>query len=89
MVEAIALQVLDNFLLQYNVGQVLALAFVLGALATIPAKSLRILALHVLAFGLVFALTPASVLGTAPELFRLLGVALVMIGPVLFVSSSR
>jgi hypothetical protein len=89
MVEAIPLQVLDNFLLQYNVGQVLALAFVLGALATIPLKSLRILALHVLGFGLLFALTPASVLGTAPEIFRILGVALAMLGPVLYVSSSR
>jgi hypothetical protein len=89
MVEAIVLQVVDNFLLQYNVGQVLALAFVLGALATIPLQSLRILALHVLAFGLLFALTPATVLGTTPEIFRLLGVALVMLGPVLFVSSSR
>jgi hypothetical protein len=68
---------------------VLALAFVLGALATIPLQSLRVLALHVLGFGLVFALTPAAVLGSTPEVFRMLGVALVVLGPVLFVSSAR
>ena len=56
MVEAIPLQVLDNFLLQYNVGQVLALAFV-GPGSAFLRGSISLLLLIVGGVSLAVAMT--------------------------------
>jgi len=82
---ALPLQLLDSFLIQYTVGHVLVLGFVLGILGTLPLKSLKTTALVILTFGLLFALTPASVMGALGRPLRLLGVGLLVVGPVLFV----
>ncbi|PSP84749.1 hypothetical protein BRC83_04725 [Halobacteriales archaeon QS_1_68_17] len=84
---ALPLQVIDNFLIQYNIGQVLLLAFVLGALATLPLRSRKVLSLHVIVFGLLFLVTPQSLLEDL--YFKFIGIALLVLGPMLFITARR
>ncbi len=92
------LQVIDSFLLGYNVGDALIVLLVLGILATIPLKSWKVLTLHLLLFGLIFFLTPNSlfaVKATGNHLlssalqYKLLGLALLVVSPVLFATAKR
>lgn len=83
---ALPLQVIDNFLLQFNVGQALLFVFVLATLAVLPMKSRKMLGLHVLTFGLIFLVTPDSL---QPVEYKFLGVALLFIGPFLLITGRR
>jgi len=83
---SVALQLMDDFLLNYNVGQALLAAFVLTILGTLPLKSRRIVALVCLLFGLIFLVTPISLSSLA---FKFLGVVLVLVGPLLYVTGTR
>ncbi|WP_129113124.1 hypothetical protein [Halegenticoccus tardaugens] len=78
------LQVIDSFLLNYNVGQALLLVFVLTTLGMLPLKSQRLLAINTIVFGLVFMMTPSSL---APMHYLFLGLVLLVVGPVLYVTS--
>ena len=86
---AVALQVIDSFLLSYNAGDALLVLFVLGILGTIPLKSVKVLLLHFLMFGLILSLTPASALAVSPGGSHLLGSALQykLVGLALLVAS--
>lgn len=93
---ALPLQLLDSFLLNYNVGDALLVVFLLGVLAVIPLKSWKVLTLHLLVFGLLFFLTPSSMFAVEPTgshllgstvQYKLVGLALVLISPVLYISS--
>jgi len=81
---ALPLQILDNFLLQYNVGQALLLVFILATLAGLTQKSQKILGVQWIVFGLVFLLTPSSL---EPVHYKFLGVALLFAGPLLYVTA--
>jgi hypothetical protein len=95
---ALPLQVVDSFLLNYNVGDALVLVFALGLLATLPMRSRRLTTLHVILFGLVLLLTPSGalavnssgnhLLGSALQ-YKLLGLGMLVVGPVLYTSGSR
>ena len=78
------LQLLDSFLLDYNVGQALLLLFILTTLGALPLKSLKFLAANAVVFGFVFILTPASLM---PTHYRFLGISLLVVGPMLFVTA--
>lgn len=80
------LPLIDDFLRNYNVGQALLLAFVLAVLGTLPLKSRRVSALTLVVFGVVFAVTPSMV---APFQYRLLGLGLLVLGPVVYVTARR
>jgi hypothetical protein len=92
------LQVIDSFLLQYNTGDALLVVFVLGLLATLPLKSLKVTMLHIIGFGALFLLLPGSMfavdsggahlLGSVLQ-YKMLGLGLLVIGPVLYTSASR
>lgn len=93
---ALPLQLLDSFLLGYNAGDALLVMFVLGILAVIPMKSWKVLTLHLLLFGLIFFLTPASMLAVNPNgahllgsalEYKLIGLGLLLISPVLYATS--
>lgn len=75
------LQVIDSFLLDYNVGQALLLVFVLATLGALPLKSAKVLGLHFMAFGVIFLLTPQSLV---PMHYLFLGIVLVLVGPLLW-----
>ncbi|MFB6106874.1 MAG: hypothetical protein ABEJ70_07865 [Halobacteriaceae archaeon] len=83
---ALPLQLVDNFLLPYNFGQALLLLFVLAILGTLSLRSRKTLAATLVLFGLVFAMTPSS---QAPVHFRFLGIALLVFGPVVYVTGNR
>jgi hypothetical protein len=93
---AAALQVIDSFLLSYNAGDALLVLFVLGILGTIPLKSVKVLLLHFLLFGLILALTPASALAVSPGgshllasalQYKLVGLALLVASPLVYATS--
>ena len=91
------LQIIDSFLLKYNVGDALLVIFALGFIgALVVVKSRKALLLHVVTFGLILFLTPASALGVeasgshflASNLqYKLVGLALLTLGPVLYTTS--
>ena len=78
------LQVVDSFLLQYNVGQALLLAFVLVTVGTLPLRSQRLIALNFIVFGLVFLLTPQAL---APFHYMFLGLVLLVVGPLVYATA--
>ncbi|RXK51922.1 hypothetical protein [Halorientalis pallida] len=84
---ALPLQVIDNFLLQYNVGQALLAIFILSALAALPLKSQRVYAMQFLGFGLLFLLTPQSML--AKPHWKFLGIALLVLAPMVYVTAKK
>jgi hypothetical protein len=82
----VPLQLVDNFLLQYNVGQVLALGYVLALLGSFAVASARVVALNTVIFGLLFVAAPSSLV---PFHFKLLGLGLLVAAPLMYTLSSR
>jgi hypothetical protein len=80
------LQLIDSFLLDYNVGQALLLGFVVTTLGILPLKSQRLVAGNAMVFGVVFALTPSSLV---PLHYLFLGIVLLVVGPMLWVTARR
>ncbi len=76
------LQFIDEILIDYTLAEVLLITFVVAVLATLPLKSVRVVGLVVTTFGAVFMLSP-----TMPDYMLLLGVGLVVVGPMMFVTS--
>ncbi|WP_435333686.1 hypothetical protein [Haloarchaeobius sp. TZWWS8] len=83
---ALPLQLIDNFLLSYNVGHALLALLAVSILGALPLKSTKLIGLNLVLFGALFVLTPASL---APLPFTFLGVALLVVGPMVFVSGKR
>ena len=80
----IPLQLIDNFLMDYSVGHALLLVFVLAVLGGFAVnRSTKLLGLQLSVFGLIFVLTPSTMM---PESFLYLGLALVVVGPVVVVA---
>jgi hypothetical protein len=78
------LQVMDNFLRQYSVAHAIFLLFVFALLAGLAKKSMKLTGLQLSVFGLIFVLTPLS---THPLFFQFFGLALLVVGPVIFVAA--
>ena len=78
------LQIVDTFLLNYNVGQALLFVFGLATVGILPLGSRRLLGLNTIVFGLVFALTPQSIV---PIHYLFLGIALMVVGPLLYTTA--
>ena len=78
------LQVVDSFLLNYNVGQALLLVFILVTVGTLPLKSQRLLSVNLIVFGLVFLLTPQALV---PFHYMFLGLVLLVVGPLVYVTA--
>ena len=82
---ALPLQVVDNFLLQYNFGQVLLAVLILSFLASLPLKSRKVFAAQFISFGLIYMLTPQSLLAEAH--WKFLGIALIVLGPMVYMTA--
>ncbi|WP_396611801.1 hypothetical protein ACH9L7_00505 [Haloferax sp. S1W] len=80
------LQLIDSFLLNYNIGQALLLVFILSTVGALPLKSRRVLGINTIVFGLIFLLTPVAI---AKPHYLFLGVTLLIVGPILYVSGRR
>ena len=79
------IQLVDSFLLEYNVGQALLLVFVFATVGVLPLRSQKVLAANVMAFGALFALTPQSLV---PIHYLFLGLGLLVVGPLLYTTAS-
>ena len=86
MIEFVPLPLIDDFLINYNVGQALLLLFVLSVLGAIPLGSRKVLSLNAIVFGLIFVVTPASL---APLHYKFLGIALLVAAPLLYTTASH
>ena len=80
------LQVIDSFLLNYEIGQVLLLVFALATLGLFGLGSKKVLSLHFGAFGLVFLMTPQAI---NSRIYLFLGLALLVVAPMLFVTADE
>ena len=89
MVGLVALQLVDTFLLDYHVGHVLVLLLGLSVLGLLPLGSRRALSVTVLAFGLLFLVTPFTLFGGDPAPYLFLGIALLVVGPILYAFSDE
>lgn len=78
------LQVVDGILRQYSVAHVILLLFVGALLAGFVKKSMKLMGLQFTLFGLLFFLTPIS---THPMWFQYLGLGLIIVGPVVFITA--
>jgi NADH:ubiquinone oxidoreductase subunit H len=86
MTQFVPLPLIDDFLINYNVGQALLLLFVLSVLAAIPLGSRKVLSLNAITFGVLFVVTPASL---APLHYKFLGIALLVAAPLLYSTARR
>lgn len=82
---ALPLQVMDNFLLDYHIGHALIVGFALVMLASLPLRSRKVLALNAILFGIIFMVTPFQMVES--PLYRLGGLALVIVAPLLYVTA--
>lgn len=80
------LQVLDKFLLQYNLGQVLLVVFALAFLVGLTQRSGKLLAVQTVTFGLLFALVPSI---DGPNYFLYIGLGLLVVAPIMFALAKR
>lgn len=96
MATLVPLQLVDSFLLKYNVGDAFLLLFGLGVVAAIMIRSRKVLALQSGLFGFIFVATPTSMLVAAdnsllsePMAYKFFGLVLVLAGPVLYATAKR
>lgn len=82
------LPLVDDFLANYHVGHALLVLFVLSIVGTIPLGSRKVISINTLLSGVLFLVSPVSELGSDPFLFRFLGIALLVIAPVLYTTAS-
>lgn len=82
----IPLQFVDSILLDYHIGQVLLLVFGLSIVGTLPLGSRKVFAMNLTAFGLIFALTPQSLI---PLWYMFLGLVLLLVGPILWYTAGE
>ena len=85
------LQVIDSFLLNYTIGDVLLLGFALGAVGILPTRSLKMLGAHTVSIGALLLLIPASMmvpnagsLLASSFAYKMVGILLVALAPVLY-----
>ena len=83
----VPLQTIDNFLRQFHVGHLLVLGLVLSILAALPLKSAKVLAINVILFGTIFLLVPIPLTGDS-SFYRLFGIGLIIVGPMLYFSAN-
>lgn len=83
MLDLVPFQLVDDIVQSYNLGQVLVLALVASVLGSF-ALSKKLLSINVIVFGLLFMIAPSNL---APLPYKLLGVALIVMGPVLYTTT--
>ncbi|WP_435074503.1 hypothetical protein [Halorubrum sp. HHNYT27] len=72
---------IDTFLLDYHLGHVILLGFIVSLLGSVPLKSQRVIAAVFGGFGLIFLVAPYT---TMPKTYILIGIPLILIGTLLW-----
>ena len=83
----VPLQVLDDFLLNYNVGQALLLLFILSLPAGYVQGSRKITAINLILFGAIFIVIPS--IGGGETYYAFLGIGLLVLGPMVYSTAER
>ena len=83
------LPLIDDFLVNYHVGHALLVLFALSVVGVIPLGSRKIVSINAVMFGLLFLVIPGSMIGDDPFTYRFLGLALVIVAPLLYVTARR
>jgi len=90
------LQIIDSFLLNYTIGDVLLVSFIVGAVGILPTRSLRMLGVHTVGVGALLLVTPASAMEpsagsllSSPFAYKLVGLVLLSLAPVLYAVGRR
>jgi len=81
------LPIIDDFVANYHVGHVLVLLLVLSVVGTLPLGSRKVVSINATLFGLLLLVTPGSLVGDDPFTYRFLGIALVVVAPILYVTA--
>lgn len=81
------MQLLDDFIINYDVGQALLLVFVLTLPAGYVQGSRKITAINFALFGTIFLIIPSIDGGSI--LFAFLGLALLVLAPMLYTTAKR
>ena len=74
----------DSILLDYNIGQILLVGFVLTTLGALPLKSQQVIGINTILFGIIFLVTPKSLM---PNFYLFLGLTLIVIGPMVYATA--
>lgn len=90
------MQVLDTFLLDFNIGDVLLPVVVLGGMVLLLQRTQKLFGLHILTFGLLFLLLPegmlepkASSIFAQAAFYKFFGLALLVLAPVVYALGRR
>jgi hypothetical protein len=83
------LPLFDDFVAQYHIGHVLVLLLALSVVGTLPIGSRKIVSINAALFGILFLATPGSMLGPNAFPYRFLGIALVVVAPILYMTARR
>jgi len=75
---------IDTFLLDYHLGHVILLGFVVSLLAAAPLKSQKVIGSIVAGFGAIFLVAPYT---TMPQTYVLAGIPMILIGALLWTMS--
>ena len=93
---ALPLQIIDSFLFDYNIGDVLLLVVVVGALGILVKRSNKLFGIHLLTFGLLLLILPGSMLSPKPgsvlasvAMYKFTGLALLVLAPVIYSMGRR
>lgn len=76
----VPLQVIDSFLLDYEIGQALVLAFILAIPGVLILGSKKLLGMFLALFGVIFLLTPQAI---NSRIYLFLGLSLIIVGPMI------
>ena len=78
--------VIDTFLLDYHLGHVILLGFIVSLLGAVPLKSQKVIASVFAVFGAIFLMAPYT---TMPKMYVLGGIPLILIGTLLWTMAGR
>ena len=93
---ALPLQIVDSFLFNYNIGDVLLLVVALGAIGMLVQRSNKLFGIHLLTFGLLLMILPGNMLEPKPNslltsiaMYKFVGLALLVLAPVIYAVGRR
>ena len=83
----VPMPLVDDFLINYNIGQVVLLLFILALPVGYVQGSRKITAINTALFGILFIIVPS--IGGGPVHYAFLGVGLLVVGPLLYATAGR
>lgn len=87
------LPLIDDFLIPVTLGHALVALFLVSVVGVFPLGSRKVLAANVSLFGLLFLLSPASLMAKGAMVnvfpYRFLGIALLVLAPILFTTAKE